>query len=145
MSLKIQLHGMKELVAQLRELGDIQAQKSLVAATRKAFKPVLADALSRVPVDEGTLRDSLKLTVVRPELGEPVLRVGLRVAKRRKGESAHWRWHFVEFGTADATAKPFLRPAMDRNEGQMLADLKTAIAKEIARIAKKRARVRGGA
>lgn len=63
----------------------------------------------------------------------------LRSKKNASRKSAHWRWHFVELGTAKMRATPFLRPALEKNSKQVLAAFKTALAIEIANAMRKRA------
>lgn len=156
--LSISVSGLSELQAQLTELRDVAlAVKVLGVAARKAFMPVLESARSMVPMDSGELRDSLKLTVKKPGAGGAVVVVGLRIGKGTGARQARVaaaafgegqirsfpparRWHFIEFGTAKLAAHPFLRPALDRNAAPVLEALKTEIAKEIAKVLKKRAR-----
>lgn len=164
-----ELQGVAELQQQLLALGAIQARKTLARAVRKALKPVLDEMQRRAPVDTGLLRDSLKLTIKRPKSGA-VLVAGIKVAVGKGGgvkdiakaagnmlltakgkkvarkkawrNSAHWRWHFVEFGTKHKAARPFIRPTFDRNVPAMLQALKTDLAKEIAKTIKRNARKR---
>jgi HK97 gp10 family phage protein len=84
--------------------------------------------------------------VVRPS-GNEHLRVGLRVpaakgAKRlgRGTHSPHWRWHFIELGTAKMAAKPFLRPALDSNAEAVVAALRAELAAGIQRAIRRKAR-----
>lgn len=63
-----------------------------------------------------------------------------RMAQR---QSAHWRWHFVEKGVPahGIAARPFLRPALDKNAqaavDSLVKDLDKAIEKELKRRARK--------
>lgn len=175
----MRMEGLKALDAQLERLGAELAAKTLARAARKAFAPVLEDARAHVPVDTGLLRDSLRLVVLRPEEGDVVVKVGLRVRtgkgggrgdvkraglsakraaraagfsqadaagvsktvrRRTSRNSAHWRWHFAEFGTASRAARPFLRPAMAKNEKAMVETFKTELARAIQAALKRQAR-----
>lgn len=169
-----QVTGMKELEKQLLELGAIAAGKVLVKAARKAFLPVLRDAQRRVRVDTGLLRDSIKISVKKaPKGSDAAVVVGLRIAVGKGGakgdiaksvlptpltakgrkqarkaawrKSAHWRWHFVEFGTKKVPAKPFLRPALSTNADLVLQTLKLELKREIDRYLKKRSAPRKAA
>jgi HK97 gp10 family phage protein len=103
-------------------------------------------------------------TLKRPKSGDAVVVVGLKIAvgkgggkadlnragarggKARKDaarKSAHWRWHFIEFGTSKMAAKPFLRPAFFSNKSAMLETLKSELAVEIEKAWKTKARATG--
>lgn len=155
--ISLQVKGLDALHAQLRELGAELGLKTLAAAARKAFKPVLDDAKAMVPVDSGELRDSLKLSVVKPKGGDLTVVVGIRIGKGTGAKQARLaaaafgegqsrglppaaRWHFIELGTAELAPHPFLRPALDHNAGAVLEALKTEIAKGIAKALRARAK-----
>jgi len=63
MSIKLDLTGDKEVVLALNSLNKKLHKKVLRSATRHALKPALAAALTMIPVDSGTLRDSMKIQV----------------------------------------------------------------------------------
>ena len=136
--------GFDVLEAQLLELGAELALKTLAAAARKAFKPVLDAAIGRVPVKSGALRDSIKITVKKPKEGDAVVVVGLKIGKAaeyKTGELAPARrWHFIELGTSKYAAHPFLRPALDGQAPEVLDSLKTEIAAAIERAVKRKAK-----
>lgn len=147
--LSAQLHGMKELKAQLDELK--LTFKVLPKAVRSAFKPVLDDAKSMVPVDSGDLRASMKLAVRRGSNPDDPIRVGIRFAANRQMAMAKAvfggkdalpgarRWHWIELGAAGRAPHPFLRPALDKNAAGVVASLKDHIAEALAKAIKKRA------
>lgn len=169
----LKVDGLRELQEQLLEVrNDLSAQKALVRAARKALEPVLEDARRRVPVDTGLTRDSLKIATRRKagKDSDAVAVAGLRVAVGKGGgrrdirkakeassgekaqraaqreawrRSAHWRWHFIEFGTAKTPAKPFIRPAFDPKADAMVQTVKAEIAKDIQRALKKKRGKRG--
>lgn len=147
MTTTIQVHGLDALKAQLDELGAVLAGKALAQAARKAFAPVLAAAQARAPVDTGLLRDSIKIAVQRPKNGDTVVVVGLKVAAAkgalklgRKTLSPHWRWHFVELGTRNMAAKPFLRPALDSQAQAVVSSLTTELRASIDRAIRRKAK-----
>lgn len=135
------LEGLEGLKAQLEELKVQAAAKVLARAARKSFEPVLETARALVPVDTGLTRESIRLAVVRPKEGGPVVRVGLRIAAAKGAQklgrevslSPHWRWHFIELGTSKMAAKPFLRPALDQNAAKALEILKQELLAGIQR------------
>ncbi len=138
--------GLAALEAQLTELGTELGAKALAQAARQAFKPVVAAAKAMVPVsdlDDDHLRDSIRLTVVKPKGDGSVVVVGIRIAggnpKGARVPPAR-RWHFVELGTAHQAAHPYLRPALDQNAAAVLDLLKTEIVKSIQKALRKRAK-----
>src|SRR3990167_9113815 len=114
MSFEVRVSGLKELQAQLLELGAEVGQKTLARAARRAFAPVLAAAkaklIAKKHINTGELLNAIKMTVIRPRTGSGVVVVGLRIGKGvgfsqykmtpsriKSGRSAARRWHFIEF------------------------------------------------
>ncbi len=144
--------GFKQLRRQLDDMkNQALAAKVLGAAMRKAFAPVLEAARAMVPIDEGLLRESLSLTLRRSKRDDTI-QVGLRIgggvrAKQAAAAGAAFgsaadvpparRWHFIEFGTANMAAHPFLRPALDSNAARVLELLKSELAAGIVKAARK--------
>lgn len=154
--LSAKLHGLRELQGQLKELGAVAGVKVLARDARKAMKPTLERARAKVPVDTGLTRDNLQIRVQKPKKGNAVVIAGLAVAKTKESRqskhkktrpqshtSPHWRWHFIELGTATQPARPFIRPAFSV-EGTVVT-LKAELGKEIRRIVKRRAALRKAA
>lgn len=46
-----------------------------------------------------------------------------------------WYWRFLEFGTSRSRARPFLRPAFNRNRDKALTIIATDLDREITRLA----------
>lgn len=161
----INVQGLSELREQLLELGAETARRAIGRAARKAFLPVLEAAIANAPYDSSPdrkpgdhLRDSIRITTRKPKRGDAVVVVGLRIAKGKAGvagastdaatatdeasRSPHARWHFVELGTRNMAAQPFLRPALDSNASQVVSMLKDELAKIIERTLKRRAKAK---
>lgn len=135
----IRIEGLRELQEQLKEVGDALTQRKVLrAAARKAFKPVLDEAISRAPIDTGALKESMRLASVNPKKGDAVVVVGLEFRKSKDKKDAGWRWHFPEFGTVKQDAKPYIRPAFDNNVEAVTRDLKEQLKKGIAKALKKK-------
>ena len=151
-AVSFQLKGMPELLAQLQGLGAELGAKTLRSAARKAFLPVYeaAHRLALPSMDTGALLDAIKLTVVRPKGGDTIAAVGIKIsgkmprtlarARKLSHRNPSRRWHFVEFGTVNMPAKPFLRPALDQNTGQVLELLKAELVKGIRRAQRRKAK-----
>lgn len=151
----IKVHGIQGLMAQLREIGAETGGKVLASAARKAFVPVLEAARGMVPVDSGSLRDSLMIGTNRPGEGDTVVAAGIMIGKGKGAKQAQVaaaafgegqlkalppsrRWHFIEFGTSRQAAKPFLRPAIDGNAQAVVDLLAKEVDKGIARAIKRK-------
>jgi len=149
----VKIRGMDKLLEQLDQLKAQLAVKALAAGARAAFKPVLDAAKRLAPRDTGELADSIKLRIEKPNEGDAVIKVGLMIGKSTKvrqaraaaaafGESqgkkvpAARRWHFIELGTSHQAAHPFLRPALEQNQDEVLRILSDEIRKQIRKVAK---------
>lgn len=156
--------GLRSLQDQLLELGAELGVKTLTAAAKKAFQPVIDDAQRLAPVDTDALRESVKLRSKKPKSGETVVAVGLSIAGQSKRQrrlakvrrrlhkkglvsgseklplAPKSRWHFEEFGTSKTRARPYIRPAFDKNVRWMIEDLKFELGKAILRAVKRKAR-----
>lgn len=136
------LEGTEPLQDQLEALGAEVAQKALAKVARAAFEVVLETARSLAPIESGELRDSIKISVVRPGGGDSVVVVGLKIGQGPNpgdgGDPAARRWHFIELGTAFMAAHPFLRPALDQNAARVVQLLEEGLAAEIDRVLRKR-------
>lgn len=151
------LVGFKELNEQLKQLNDAALSARVLAqACRKAFMPVFIEAHRLAPHRSGALVEAIKLTVVTPKDGDASVIVGLRIAGPKKvfgpktktaatTLSPKARWHFIEFGTAHMAAHPFLRPALDRKEGEVIELLKAELNKSIERAVYRQVIARGKA
>jgi HK97 gp10 family phage protein len=93
----------------LRDI-DVRTQAA-VAATAELVKQT---AVSRVPVDQGDLRDSIEVK----ETESPFKR---RVVA---GSGNTFYGHFQEFGTEKMPAQPFMTPAAEDAKGQFVAQMK---------------------
>ena len=71
----------------------------------EVLQPVVKDAQSLAPVDEGDLRDSIQVTVLEDGSVAIVIR--------------DFKGHFFEFGTVNMRAQPMLIPAWEAHVGSM--------------------------
>lgn len=124
------LKGGKELQAFLDKLPAKIERNIMRSALRAGAKIIADEAKLNVPVRDGDLRNSIRVTTR--------ARKGQVSASAKAGSKKAWYWRFVEFGTAahtiksstgaslffnggayktvrhpGARARPFMRPAMD--------------------------------
>lgn len=153
-NITIEVKGLKEIEQALKELGPIFSAKAMAKALRMPMKKVRDRARELVHKRTGTLHDAIDLTPVakataaRASMADTLSEVGIRIKKikgRRKagtgvGGNPRSIWHLVEFGTSHSPAYPYLRPAFDEHEKNMVDEPKQILAKEIERVRRKYAR-----
>lgn len=154
--MKFEFTGGKALEAKLRALGDPKAARRIgLFALRKAAEPIRDSAKSRVPVDQGNLRESIKIGTAKRGRGldGDVARVIIAIDRNvqlptEKGKEGGGSYRdpgvagvavIQEFGTLKMAANPFLRPAWDSHKAatpQRIADeMKPALDRAAKRIA----------
>lgn len=142
--------GLKELQAFLDQLPAKVEGNIMRSAMRQGANVLLAEAKSNVPVKSGLLRDGLKVSVS--------LRKGVVKAKVKATGKHGPLAHLVEYGTAahfikpksakslffaglfsngvdhpGATAKPFMRPALDSQSQAALVAVGEQIKKRLTK------------
>lgn len=121
MKMSLQIHGGKELAAQLGRLEKSVSREIKLDALRAAAEPIRAQAASLAPRDDNAnaphLADNIvigtKTEKALDRLGrdsETVVEVGPAAGK---GGDDFFYGYFQEHGTAFHQAQPFLRPAFD--------------------------------
>lgn len=136
--------GMDQLARTLLALPDRMAKGILRSSLRQGANVVLRQARADVPVEDGALRKSLRVTT-------GVKRRTVQALVQARAPHAH----LAEFGTAPhsvargaelesntlqdrgphhpgARAQPFLRPALDSNEGEVLQAVATQMRKQFS-------------
>jgi len=148
-SSSVRVEGLKELDEALGKLPRATGKNVLRRIAIRSLAPVLSAAKDFVPVDEGHLKDSLKITT---RLSRRQRSINAREVAEGKasvqlyaGASALPHAHLVEFGTVNMPPQPFLRPAWDANKEDVLQLIKDELGEEItkaaARVARKTARL----
>lgn len=162
--MKIEVSGLSDIQAALRELGDPRAVRTtLRGILRKAAKPMLEKARANAREDTGALKRSVKMAAAKgekPDSAEFGIVIGIdgnedparyvvRKTNSDGGKGGTYRDPGVagvavieEFGRPGEPAHPFFRPAFDQ-EGQATIERFAQLAgpeieKTAARIAKRR-------
>lgn len=142
------LDGAKELVAQLKAMGEVPATKVGVKAARKATTVLKKAAQDKAPyathstVKTWTNKDGTKRSA---DYGH--LKNNIKVRKRRSKAlhtvshvvttgNAFWAY-FLEFGTVHMKAQPFFKPAIDGAAQEAIDTLMVELRKAILAAAKK--------
>lgn len=133
--------GGKELERALAQLPKATAKSVLRRALRKAAKPTVAAAESMVPVGPtGNLKASISINTR--------LKVSQRGGSRSGGveifigasSPPDYHAHLVEFGTVHMAAQPFMRPAWDSTQQEVLASISAEVWASLAKSARTLAR-----
>lgn len=150
MARDVQIEGLQETLANLRELPQRIGRAALRKSLLKAAQPVAVVARNLAPVDEANLARSIVVSTsqtsnarrTRPKEQEvevyigPARNVGAGVSRYILNYAA-----FVEFGTVKTPAQPYLRPAWDRMQPIVLklfaADLKVQVEGAAARLSRR--------
>lgn len=112
--LKMDIVGMDEVIGKLNKL-DVEARKGVRAQVRKSANAIRKGAQSRVPVDSGKLKRSIRARYSADGFTAEIA-PGLK-----------WRAHFIEFGTVDRPATPYMTPAWEAEKQNYIAGIKKAI------------------
>ncbi len=124
--IEFKITGAKEMERLLKELGPNVASRVGDKALRAGAKPIVAEAKRLVPVKTGALRKAITVAVQRRRKGpgERVVLIGFKRPESRRA-------HLTEFGTVNAPAQPFLRPALDSKAGEALNEVGRVLGKGI--------------
>jgi HK97 gp10 family phage protein len=161
MKTSLKIEGLKELDAALAELPQATSKNVMRRAAKKALGIVIDAAIPNVPVDEGALKKSMKVSTRLSKRQAALARREFKTEGKAAivmyaGPSAFPHAHLIEFGTkpryqkktgkfvGQVRARPFMRPAWDSKRAQVLvsfqSDMWTEIEKATKRLARKAAR-----
>ncbi len=148
MSVSIELTNKKEILQLLDKLPRAFESKAVRKLIKYAVAPLVQKAreiVKRAPkshkgkygmVTPGTLSRSIS-TIDMKRSRKVALVVGPRVKGAFRKNKAGWYGHFLEFGTKNFPARPFMRPAYDLTKDEVVRrferDAKRVFEKEIAR------------
>lgn len=157
--LRYKLTGVEEVDRILRALPVRIANKLAQNGYKEAAKHVLGEAITRVPVDSGVLKKSLKIRAIKSRK----LKAGAKVvsAKKRKKKNKKipvplvaaatapaptskqsadpaknpdgYYSHMVEFGTKKQAPQPFLIPALESAKEKVNGTLDSYVKTEVAK------------
>ena len=113
-----EIKGLEGLIKTLNSLPDKLENKIIRAAVRKGANVVRDKARQNVPKDTGNLQKSI-ITSGAKVSGKIAFRVSLKQRKTKNSKDPYYG-RFVEFGTSKMPAKPFMRPALDESENEVL-------------------------
>lgn len=151
LKVNLEAHGFAELHKSLKDLEPHLQKRVLAAALGKAAKPILAHAQANVAVDEGKLRDGLKIKKTGPTRKRPHRQSARVTTPTRKqleipAEATGYYPAVIEYGseTRQLAPRPFLRPALAANQEQAISTLREETAKGIKSKFRRRFRAKNG-
>lgn len=140
------LDGFRALDKQLAELADAKATGSVLrSGAGYAMRRVAKQAKAAAPVGREAHR-TYKGRLVAPGFASRSVRVVTKLSRDKQKVSAllgvrreaFYALQFIELGTSRIPARPWLVPVFERNQKQVLADLKTGLTRRLKKIAARR-------
>ena len=123
------IRGMKELKEKLKRVSDDMINKGGRSALRSAANVIRKEARLRAerlgdPSTPERIADNIVVRWDRKtfrKTGNPAFRIGVQGgakgnAKRQGKGGDTFYWRFLEFGTKNMPARPFMRPALDAKQ-----------------------------
>lgn len=130
-SVSVEMTGLRELGAALKELDDRVQKRIARSATAAGARVIANEAKARVPVASGNVKKNIRTANLKPyKTGLQQTAVGVRV--KGKTEESAFYWTFLEFGTAKMAPKPFIRPAFEAKKEEAATKIKEQLAKRLA-------------
>jgi HK97 gp10 family phage protein len=135
MAKQVNISGVSEVNELLKQLPDKLSQKAIENSMAAGARVIRNEAQRLVPVESGTLRDSITVAR-RAKVGDAKTRIRGTVYIGIKGAGRFYA-HLVEFGHSGAPAHPFLRPAVDNKHEAALQVIGPKLGKEVEKQARK--------
>lgn len=127
----LDVDGFDALRRKLERLGEVAAERVVRPALADAAEALRAAVYLAAPVDTGTLRDSIEARPV-PDPRPWVVKYEVRADEGDYQGVAYYA-AFVEYGTHETPARPFMRPAVDADGPRIVRDFRRAVAAGIER------------
>lgn len=155
------INGLDELEAKLKKLADPKRIRNAARRSLRRGANVVASAAKRNAgyIDDPKTRNSIQKNIAvrgggtkrERRVGGAMMRVGIRGGARNMSKYGEFKgggnanpggdtfyWRFLEFGTSQIAARPFMRNAMAQSADQAVAAIATAanveLDKEIAKL-----------
>jgi HK97 gp10 family phage protein len=151
---EMKIEGLKQLDNALKKLPLELQKKFLRAAVATSSNVIRKEVLARAPVRTGKLKNNVyrAYSKDKSDSGKATYVVGVRMgrktryknnAKNRRlgrtgqtyqkdGEAFYWK--FIEFGTKNFAAQPFIRPAFEAKKTEAINAIKLSLQKSIKKL-----------
>lgn len=110
---KLDFSGLLDLSKELEVLSKAESSNVLRQATRASAAVFRDEARRLAPKRTGKLARNIVVVSQRGRQGEAVAGVHVRSKGKSSNRNNAFYWRFVELGTSDMVAIPFIRPAYD--------------------------------
>lgn len=135
----VEIQGFEELQQKIKRLPDKIKRRELLKIYGQVANPTLKAARSFAAVGKrkhtkdaagpGNLKRSIKKRIGKK--GDEKINAVVYVGPSLKGKYKGWYGHFLEGGTKNMPAKPFMQPAYNQTKGQITKDAEVKTAKYI--------------
>lgn len=134
-NMDLDIKGMDKLFKNLDRIKK-DFEKEIEKIINEGAKLIKKDAKSRVPVDSGDLKKSIK--VKKLEIKKNRIKIGVGPVYEKGGDDDVFYWYFVEFGHPESDdnypAQPYLRPAFEKNKRKVKRTIKKEINKLLEKV-----------
>lgn len=127
------IEGLDEVLANIETLANPKkAKSSAVKAARKAMRVVRREAVKNAKAldNKDTDRKIWKQITIKTKKtknkDEVIMSLGLKGGAKKISSDVYY-WRFLEFGTVNSVAKPFLRPALYNNVEEVNTEFASAL------------------
>lgn len=139
----VQVHGLEDLERALLVFMPREAKAILRRTVRGVAADIRKDARRSAPKNEGTLRKAIISRGIKGKRTEES--AGVFVTHGRGARNDAWYWFFVEWGTVNSSAKPFLTPAIEKARRGFVSTFQSHFGKQLEKEMHKRAQRAGTA
>lgn len=134
MSAEIRISGLGALAGDFERLTRAAQRRVLRQATMAGARVGRDAVKQQAPVDEGITKASVVAAAAKQnDPGTFTSGVKLRSIRRESGTSPAYTWRFSELGTSREPARPWIRPAWDGSEDEIVQATRDALASAIDR------------
>lgn len=120
MQIKVDIKGAGELIGKLNKMNQMAAVRVEEQVTKSGGK-IRKSGKARVPVDSGALKKAIRMKRSKD-------RLSATIGPQGKGA---WKAHFIEWGTVDQPAQPYMTPAYEENKNDYIEGMKKALNKAV--------------
>jgi len=118
--------GLDKVLKKLKKLPERVQKNVLTGAMRAATKPIIKEARNLVPKSSGVLKKSIGAKK-RQSKNKNIIHFSVAPLVKKGGFYAH----MIEFGTVKMSAKPFMRPAVDKTADETIKVAKDYMIKRL--------------
>jgi HK97 gp10 family phage protein len=131
--MRLRLEGVDNVIRALQNADD-ELQKELNDLISEAAEIVFREADSRVPIESGKARNSLRIEVGKNAKGIFYANVVVGAKNGDTTKTSAFYITFYELGTSRQEPKPFMRPSLDKSKRKIRQHLIEGLQNALARL-----------